>query len=78
MANSLPHGVKLSDGQRARLAKAYRNNSVITIRLSKNELQGSDELMLTRTQLKKIQKAMRNGTGVDKLSNTVHHCFQGS
>ena len=65
------HGVSLSEGQRLRLAKAYQNNSAITIRLAKNELNGSDELMLTKTQLNKIQKAMNNNTGVDiKISKT--------
>ena len=39
--------VRLSDGQKAKLAKAIKNSSAITLRLSKNELSGNDELMLT-------------------------------
>ena len=65
------HGVNLSKGQLEKLAKAYSNNSAITLRLSRDELNGSDELMLTKTQLKKIKKAMKNGVGVDiKISKT--------
>ena len=35
-----PHGVKLSEGQKKKLAKAYRDNTAITIRLSNDELHG--------------------------------------
>ena len=59
------YGVKLSQGQKQRLAKALSNRSAITLRLSKTDLSGNDSLMLTKTQLKRIQKAMNNGTGVD-------------
>ena len=71
MTNYHSHGLNLSNGQRQKLAKAYANNSAITIRLAKNELNGSDELMLTKTQLNKIKKAMKNKTGVDiKISKS--------
>ena len=71
MTNYYPHEVKLSENQKAKLAKAVKNNSAITVRLSKNESTGSDQMMLTKTQLKRIQKAMKNGTGVDfKISKT--------
>ena len=66
-----PYGVKLSYGQKEKLSKALLNNSAITIRLTKNDLNGPDDLMLTKTQLKRIQKAIKNGTGVDlKISKT--------
>ena len=48
MATYYSHGVSFSEGQRLKLAKAYQNNSAITIRLTKNGLNGSDELMLTK------------------------------
>ena len=72
------YGVKLSAGQRVKLAKALSNRSAITIRLTKSDLTGNDELMLTRTQLKRIQKAMKNKTGVDlKISKTqIRHLVQ--
>ena len=71
MTSYHPHGVKLSENQKAKLARAVKNNSTITIRLSKNELAGTDQLILTKTQIKRIQKALRNGTGADvKISKT--------
>ncbi|PFX30088.1 Complement C1q and tumor necrosis factor-related protein 9B [Stylophora pistillata] len=63
--------VEVMDNQRRKLAKAFNEKSPITLRLSHNELTGSDEMMLTQTQIKKIQKAKSNGTGVDlKISKT--------
>jgi len=72
------YGVNLSAGQKEKLAKALLNKSAITIRLAKSDLTGYDEVMLTRTQLKRIQKAMNNSTGVDlKISKTqISHLVQ--
>ena len=43
----------------------------MTLRLKHSNLSGNDELMLTTTQLKRIQKSLANGTGVDiKISKT--------
>ena len=65
------HGVKLSIGQEDKLARALRNNSAITIRLSNSELTGPDQLMLTKTQINRLKKAMQNKTGADiKISKT--------
>ena len=65
------HGVKLSQGQKQKLAKALRNNSAIAIRLSHDELNGPDQLMLTKTQINRLRKSMANGTGSDiKISKT--------
>ena len=74
----IKYAVNLSAGQREKLAKALLNKSAITIRSTKSDLTGSDELMLTKTQLKRIQKAMNNGTGVDlKISKTqISHVVQ--
>ena len=65
MTKYYSHRVSLSVGQKSKLSKAYQNNSPITIRLAKNELNGVDELMLTKTQINEIKKAMRDGNGVD-------------
>ena len=71
MSNYHPHGVKLSEGQKKKLAKAYKDKSAITIRLSKNELKGNDQLMLTKTQINKLIKSMKDKTGSDiKISKT--------
>ena len=65
------YGVKLSTGQKQRLAKALSQKSAVTIRLSKSDLSGNDHLNLTKTQLKRLQKAMKNRTGADlKISRT--------
>ena len=63
------HGVTLSDNQRAKLARAFKDKSSITLRLSNHELRRNDELMLTKTQLEKFQKAIASGVSVGvKLS----------
>ena len=74
----IKYGVNLSDGQKDKLARALSNKSAITIRLTKSDLTGSDDMMLTKTQLKRIQKAMNHGTGVDlKISKTqISHVVQ--
>ena len=65
------YGVKLSDNQKHKLAKAVSDKSAITLRLTKSDLAGNDILMLTSTQLKRIKKAISNKTGVDlKISKT--------
>lgn len=67
----IAYGVTLSDNQRRKLAKAFKEKSPITLRLSHNELTGSDEMMLTQTQIKKMQRAYSAGKGVDlKISKT--------
>ena len=66
-----PYKVTLSTGQKERLKKAYKTNNAITIRLTKNELTGSDELMLTTRQINKLNKARATGKGSDiKISKT--------
>ena len=60
-----PHGVKLPEGQRKKLAKAYKDKSAMTIRLSNNELSGGDQLMLTKTQIARLNKAKSLGKGSD-------------
>ena len=63
--------VSLSKGQLEKLSRAYNNNSAITIRLARDELSGAHELMLTKTQINKLKKAMSQGTGSDiKISKT--------
>ena len=65
------YGVSLSKGQLEKLLWAYNNNSAITTRLAKNELSGPHELMLTKTQINKLKKAMSQGVGSDiKITKT--------
>ena len=71
MASYIEYGVKLTDGQKSKLASAIRNKSPLTLRLKHSHLRGSDELMLTRRQIAKIKKSLANGTGSDiKINRT--------
>ena len=71
MTKYYPYGVSLSKGQLEKLSRAHDNSSAITIRLARNELFGPHELMLTKTQINKLKKAMSQGTGSDiKISKT--------
>ena len=63
MTSYIEYRVKLTDGQKSKLASAVRNKSPLTLRLKHSQLRGSDELMLTRRQITKIEKSLVNGTG---------------
>ena len=51
------HGFNLSEGQKSKIAAAYKNRIGISIKISKKDLQGDDMLALTQTQLNKIKNA---------------------
>ena len=71
MTSYFEYGGKLSDGQKRSLVSAMNSRSPLTLRLKHKNLGGNDELMLTKTQLKRIQKSLNNKTGVDiKISKT--------
>ena len=71
MTTYIEYGVKLTDGQKSKLASAILNKSPLTLRLKHSQLRGSDELMLTQRQISKIKKSIANGTGSDiKISKT--------
>ena len=57
--------VNLSQGQKAKLAKAIRDGSALKLRLGKNALSGNDELLLSPRQIAKLQKAKKNNTGAE-------------
>ena len=61
----------MTDAQKSKLPSAIKNKSPLTPRLKHSNLQGSDELLLTKRQIAKIQKSIANGTGTDiKISKT--------
>ena len=61
----------MTDNQKSKLASAIKNNSPLTLRLKHSHLRGSDELMLTKRQIAKIEKSISNGKGTDrKISKT--------
>ena len=71
MTTYFEYGVTLTDGQKSKLASAILNKSPLTLRLKHSHLRGSDELMLTKRQISKIEKSIANGTGSDiKISKT--------
>ena len=71
MTTYIEYGVKLTDGQKSKLASAILNKSPLTLRLKHGHLRGPDELMLTQRQISKIKKSIANGTGSDiKISKT--------
>ena len=53
------------EGQKEKFRKYFQKRSPMTLRLSHNQLSGNDELLLTNTQIKKIDKSIRDGTGTD-------------
>ena len=57
--------VNLSQGQKAKLAKAIKDGSALKLRLGKNSLSGPDELFLSPRQIAKLNKAKKNHTGAE-------------
>ena len=71
MTTYFEYGVNLTDNQKRSLASAMNNKTPLTLRIKNSNLKGNDELMLTKTQLGRIQKSLASGTGVDiKISKT--------
>ena len=71
MTTYFEYGVNLTDNQKRSLASAMTHRTPLTLRLEHSILTGNDEIMLTKTQLKRIQKSLNNGTGADiKISKT--------
>ena len=71
MTTYFEYGVNLTDNQKKSLASAMNHNTPLTLRLKHSNLIGNDELTLTKTQLKRIQKSLNNRTGADiKISKT--------
>jgi len=56
--------VRLTKAHKTKIQSAYRKNKGITIQLTKNELIGSDQLLLTRTQVTKLNESRRLKKGI--------------
>ena len=65
MTTYIEYGVTLTPNQKSKLISAIKNKSQPTLRLKHSHLRGSDELMLTRREITKIEKSLTNGTGSD-------------
>ena len=61
--------VHLSEGQKRKLAKAYRDNEEVSIRITHSALSGSDASMVPMNTIKKLSKNKDKGKGaVVKIS----------
>ena len=61
--------VHLTEGQKRKIAKAYRDNEEVSIRITKSALSGSDTLMVPMNTIKKLSKNKDKGKGtVVKIS----------
>ena len=56
--------VKLSEGQKRKLAKAYRDREEVSIKLAHKNLSGSDTLMVTKNTVNRVSKSKSLGKGV--------------
>ena len=59
------YSLSLTEGQKANLATAYNNRSPITIRLKNNQFKGNFPLLLTKTQINRINKADKTGVDIN-------------
>ena len=58
------YSVSLTEWQKDNLARTYKNRSPITIRLKNEQLRGNFPLLLTQTQINRINKSITDKTGV--------------
>ena len=57
--------VSLTQGQRGKLARAYRNNEGGTVRLANSALSGSDVLIVPNNTVKELAKHKNAGVGME-------------
>ena len=55
--------VRLSDGQKRKLIRAYQNREELTVRLAHKDLSGSDVLIVPAQVVKRMQKNRNGGKG---------------
>jgi len=63
MTEYYKHGVNLSKEQKIKIFSNYKKGTNVSIRLSKINLEGSDFLALTKTQLNQVEKAKHSKKG---------------
>ena len=57
-------GVNLTQGQKSKLARAYRNNEGVNIRLANHALSGNDVLLVPSNTARKLVKHRNAGVGM--------------
>ena len=60
-----PYSVSLTEGQKVNLTRTYKNRSPITIRLKNDQLKGHFPLLLTKTQINRVNKADKTGVDIN-------------
>ena len=65
------YNLSLTKGQKEKMLKAYQKRAPFVLRLKNTQLRGTDNLMLTKTQIKRIEKSKANGTGTDLRISTA-------
>ena len=79
MTDLQPIKVNLSQGKKQTPPEAYRDNIEVIIRLSRNDLSGNDVLMVPSNTVKKLQKTMNRGKGMNvKISRSNIRRKEGS
>jgi len=58
-------GLNLTANQKSKLAACVKTKSPVTLRLSVDQLHGSDKVMLTNQQIARIMKREKMNTGID-------------
>ena len=65
------YSLNLSPIQKQKIVQGYKNKTPVRIRLSHENLEGNDTLMLTQQQINRIFKAKASGRGLEiKFSKT--------
>lgn len=66
----IEHKVNLTKNQMKNLGNAIKNKKPVTLRISKNNLNGDVPILLTKSQKTNIDKAIQNKAGINlELSN---------
>ena len=72
--------VTLSENQKMKLSKAFHNRETITLRLTKDTLNGSDTLLVPSTTVKRLEKnrAMNKGMEIKLAKTNIRKQVGGS
>ena len=71
-------GLNLSQFQKEKIKQAFQNKIGLTLTFNNHQLQGSDFLGLTKTQVNKINDAKAKGSGVTLKLSKLQISKQGS
>ena len=70
-------GLNLSQFQKEKIKQAFQNKTGLTLTFNNHQLQGSDFLGLTKTQVNKINDAKAKGSGVTLKLSKLQTSKQG-